>query len=132
MRRLLPIVCAALLAGCGQAATDTAEFEGTERAVADVVAEYSAAGERRDGGRICKEILAESLVEAIEEGGNACSEELERSLREADEHALEVQDVTVTGSTATARVRGDAGDQERTATLELVDERGAWRIASVR
>jgi hypothetical protein len=132
MRRLLPIVCAALVAGCGQAATETAQFEGAEREVADLIAEYSAAGERRDGGRICKEILAESLVEAIEEGGDACSQELERSLREADEHALEVEEVTVTGSTATARVRGDAGDQERTATFELVDERGAWRIEAVR
>jgi hypothetical protein len=131
MNRLLPLLCVLALTGCGQAATDTAEFEGAEAAVADQIAELRDAGAGRDAARICSDILSQSFVEALEEGDRSCTQELERSLREADDHELSIEEVTVLPGRATARVTGQEGDAERTATFEFVDEEGDWRLDAV-
>jgi hypothetical protein len=131
MRGLLLLLGVLALTGCGQQATDTAEFEGSEAAVAAQVAELRDAGERRDAARICSDILSREFVEAIEEGDRSCSQELERSLREADDHALEVEEVTVLPGRATARVTGQEGEAERSTTFEFVDEDDEWRLDSV-
>ena len=131
MRRALLLVCLLALSGCGQAASSSSEFEGAEAEVADAIEELQAAGERREGDRICKEILATELIEELESNDVACSEELEDALREADDTELEVTDVTIEGDTATAEVKGRDGQQDRVATFTLVQERGAWRVSGL-
>src|SRR5688500_5032624 len=132
MRRLVALTCVVALTGCGQAASSASEFEGEERAVADVIEELQSAGERREGDRICKEILATELIEDLESGDVACSTELEKALREADDTSLEVTAVEVDGDSATATVEGREGTEEVSATFGLVKEREAWRINSLR
>ena len=131
MRRSLAVLCALALTGCGQAASSTEEFEGEEREVAEVVEALQSAGERREGDRICKEILSADLVEELEQGDVNCTQELEKALREADDTSLEVTAVEVTGETATATVEGREGTETITSTLGLVREREAWRVASL-
>ena len=133
MRPAALLVCVLALAGCGEAASTSAgEFEGEERAVAEVIDDLQAAAERGEGDRICKEILATELVEDLEAGDVECSTELEKALREADDKTLAVTAVEVTGDTATASVEGREGNEERTATFGLAKERGAWRVTSLR
>jgi hypothetical protein len=132
VRRLLALACLLALAGCGQSASSSAEFEGEERAVADVVEDLQSAGERRDGDRVCKEILAGDLVKALEQGGVDCADELDKALREADDSSLDVTDVQVSGTSATAKVTGKEGSDDRDATIELVKENGAWRVKALR
>ena len=132
MGRLLAIACLLALAGCGQSASSSSDFQGEERAVADVVEELQSAGERRDGDRICKEILAADLVQELEQGGVDCAAELDKALREADDSSLDVTDVQVSGTSATAKVTGKEGTEEREATFELVKENGAWRVEALR
>jgi hypothetical protein len=129
VRRLLLLVPLLLaLAGCGQAVSSSAEdFQGDDRAVAEVVEELQDAGTSGDADRICADILATELVDRLRSAGSTCAEEMENAIDDADDFELQVEDVEVTGDTATATVgRGPDGDAG-TATFEFTRENGQWR-----
>ena len=135
MRRtlLLAALAALVLAGCGQGSSESSaeKFSGEQKAVAEVVEELQDAGERQDGERICNDILAPALVDQVKAAGTDCAAEMKRSLEDADEYELDVQDVTVDGAGAEARVKGTAGDRTRTATLRFEKERDGWRVVDL-
>ena len=130
MRRFL-IAGTLLLAGCGGAGSSADEFQGEERAVAEAVEEIQTAAERRDGEKMCRDLLARALRDRIGQAGTSCDKEVEKALKDADAHGLDVEDVTVTGTTAKVDVRGDAGTKKRSATLSMVKEDGRWRASSL-
>ena len=127
-----PVLLAALaLAGCGAQAeqSSTEKFTGEERAVAQKVEDLQEAGEGRNPEDICSDILASSLVQQLEAAGVKCADEMEKAIDDADDYDLDVQKVTVSGSTATAEVkRGDDGPTE---TMEFTKENGQWRATSL-
>ncbi|HEX8104521.1 MAG TPA: hypothetical protein VF533_18030 [Solirubrobacteraceae bacterium] len=127
-RTLLPLIAVAL-AGCtaGQA-TSAGKFKGEEKKVAEVVDDLQTAGQAKDAGEICSRILAPELVDKLAAPGRSCSDEVDKALDDADDFALDVKDVAVTGTTATARVE-DADDKPR--ELRLVKQSAGWRIASL-
>jgi hypothetical protein len=131
MKPLLAILAVLLLAGCGQAqeSSTVENFQGDERAVAQKVEDLQQAGSRRDPETICTEILAKSLVDQIEEAGASCTDEMKKAIEDADDYELEVRDVTVTGSDATATVR--QGDDGPTETMEFTREGNDWRATSL-
>jgi len=131
MRLVVIVACVLGVAACGQTGSSASDFQGDERAVAEVIDELQSAAGRRDGARVCKELLATELVERLEQGDVACSEELDDALREADDSSLEVTDVQVNGTRATAEVTGKEGSEDRRATFRLVEQNGAWRIESL-
>jgi hypothetical protein len=131
MKRLLVLLAALALAGCGaQAQPSSAEkFQGEEQAVAQKVEDLQDAGESRKPEDICSDILSASLVQQLEAAGSKCVDEMEKAIDDADDFDLEVQDVKVSGSTATAEVmRGDDGP---TVTMEFTKENGQWRATSL-
>jgi hypothetical protein len=132
-RRLLPLplVVAALVAGCGSSTSSSTDFEGEEKAVADQVENIQSAGEARDAKQLCDEVLAKELRDAIAAAGSSCEVELDKAIRDADDFALEVQDVTIAGDTATAKVRTGTGDQVQTRSFEFQREGTSWRATSL-
>jgi hypothetical protein len=131
MKRLAAMLAALALAGCGaeQEQSSAEKFEGEERAVAQKVEDLQEAGEGRKPEDICSEILADSLVQQLEAAGVDCADEMEKAIDDADDYSLDVQDVTVSGSTATATVR--RGDDGPTETMEFTKENGQWRATSL-
>jgi hypothetical protein len=127
----LPLVLAALASGCAGSASSTNDFSGEEKQVADVVEQLQSAGESGDAQEICSEILAPSLSERMKAPGSSCEQELDKALKDADDFDLDVEDVTVQGNTATARVKGRVGDGDRVRTLEFERERSGWRATSL-
>jgi hypothetical protein len=127
----VPLVLAALAAGCGASASSAGDFEGEERRVADVVEQLQSAGETGDAAEICSEVLAAELREEMQAAGANCEQELDKAIQDADDFELEVEDVTITGDTATAKVRGQEGDEERVRDFEFVREDGGWRATSL-
>jgi hypothetical protein len=133
MRRVhgpLTLVLAVLaLAGCTtQQDTSADSFEGAERDVAEVVDDLAAASRSGDGEEICTRILTARLAEELA-AGDECKDEVEQALADANDYDLEVDDVTVSGNTATAEVR--QGDDGRTGTLEFERARDGWRVTSL-
>jgi hypothetical protein len=131
MKRRLVILPLLLLAGCGASSQPSSveDFKGDERAVAQKVEDLQKAGERQEPETICGEILARSLVQQLEAAGSDCTQEMEKAIEDADDYALDVTDVTISGSTATARVR--RGEDGPTETMEFTQEGGQWRATSL-
>ena len=134
MKRLavLTVMGALAVAGCGAQAQQTSsvdKFQGEDRAVAQKIEDLQEAGESRKPEDICSQILSRALVTELEAAGADCAEEMEKAIDDADEYELEVQDVNVSGSTATARVR--RGDDGPTETMEFTREGGDWRATSL-
>ena len=132
MRRLLPLIAALAVAGCGAQAEQTSSaerFKGDERAVAQKVEDLQEAGESRKPEDICSQILSRTLVSQLEAAGADCASEMEKAIDDADDYDLDVQKVTVTGSTATASVR--RGDDGPTETMEFTKENGEWRATAL-
>jgi hypothetical protein len=132
MKPLVAILGVLVLAGCG-AAQESSSVEkfpsGDERAVAQKIEDLQKAGSRRDPEKICSEILARSLVQELEAAGASCTDEMKKAIEDADDYELDVREVTVSGSTATATVkRGDDGPTE---TMEFTREGGDWRATSL-
>jgi hypothetical protein len=127
----VPLVLAALAAGCGASASSAGDFEGEERRVADVVEKLQSAGETGDAAEICAEVLASDLREEMRAAGANCEQELDKAIQDADDFELEVEDVTITGDTATARVRGRENDEEAVRTFEFAREESGWRATSL-
>lgn len=132
MKAAVPLLLAVLaLAGCGaETQTSTLDtFQGAEREVAQKVEDLEDAGQGRDPEEICGSILAASVVDELEEAGTDCAQEMEKAIEDADDFDLEVRDVTITGTTATAEVqRGEDGPTE---TMRFTREDGQWRATSL-
>lgn len=132
MKRRLAILPLLLLAGCGASSSQPSsvdDFKGDERAVAQKVEDLQEAGERQEPETICSDILARSLVQQLEAAGSDCTQEMEKAVEDADDYALDVTDVSISGSTATAKVR--RGEDGPTETMEFTKEGGQWRATSL-
>jgi hypothetical protein len=126
--------CAALIAGCAPTTssnTKLSDFRGDQRAVAQAVVDFQSAANDGNEQRICRDLLAQSLASRLGARGRACPAAVHEAIRDADSLDMTVQSVSVDGQRASARVKLETGDKDRTATLALVRERGTWRIAGL-
>ncbi len=125
---------ALLLSGCGSAAPrNSAErFSGAERAVAAAVEGVEEAASEDDADRLCTKLLSEKLLATLEEQGTSCTTAVRDAFKDASSKDLTVDDVTISGDTATAKVTSGSGSSEKTDTLQLEKAGAAWRISSLR
>jgi hypothetical protein len=134
MRRTLvavPLALALIAAGCNGGASSGPDFEGEQQRVADVVEKLQSAGETGDAKEICEQVLARSLADQIKAAGSTCEQEMDKAIKDADDFDLEVESVTVSGNTATARVRGEDRGEERVRTFEFEKEGSDWRATNL-
>ena len=134
MRRSLlavPLLLAAFAGGCTGGATSTSDFEGEEKKVADQVEKLESAGKSADAEVICTEVLAKSFSAEIDRAGSTCEDEVDKAIKDADDFGLEVEDVTINGNTATAKVKGKEGGEDAVRTFEFEREGSSWRATSL-
>jgi hypothetical protein len=139
--RLAPLLVALplMLSACGQTSKDSAkDFSGPQKAVAQAVEDLQSAGSKADADKICTKLLAPALVTKIKAASRGtCQQALKDALRDADSFDLEVKKVTITGKAASAVVVSKASatakdsEKDRTDTLRLVQDGGAWKIATL-
>jgi hypothetical protein len=128
--RLLPLLLAlAALAGCGPAPASSNKFKGTEKDVAQTIEDLQADAQSRKQSAICSDVLSRALADKIKSSGSDCAGEMEKITGDADDFELEVKDVTVTGNSATAKVKARrGGDKNAITTYTLVREGSSWRL----
>jgi hypothetical protein len=131
MKRLLAVLPLLVLVGCGTTQPSSTDrfSDADQQAVAQKVEDLQEAGTRGRPEDICNEILARSLVQQLEAAGANCTQEMEKAIEDAEEFELDVREVEVDGSTATATVR--RGEDGPTETMEFTREGGQWRATSL-
>ena len=132
MRRTVALAAllALVLSACGSApAKQDSKFTGDRAQVAKLVDDLAEAGRKGDADKICAEILAKSLVDELKSAGGDCVTEMHRAITDATDYDLQVDDVKVTGATATAKVR--QGTSKKVATFAFIKEKGGWRASAL-
>jgi hypothetical protein len=124
---LIALLLAVAVAGCTQSSSSSGDFQGTDRAVADAIDDFSSAASRKNEAKICDELLTKELAQSLKSSGTDCATEISDALTDADDYDLTVKDVTVSGPTATAVVENN----DKTATFRLQKVGQDWRIASL-
>jgi len=130
------LAVAALAAGCApstsSSSNSTSKFTGQARGAAQAVEDLQAAANGADYAKICTQLLAPSFAGRIGESGRTCPQAVKEAVKDADSVDMTVQQVTVNGDTATARVKLETGKKDRIATFTLQrDTGGRWQIKSL-
>ena len=99
--------------------------------MAEVIEDLQTAGERGDATKICNEILTADLKTRLEEGSGSCLDEIKDAVDEAEDTELQVKNVQISGTTATAKVLGSDGKKDRLASMTLRKEQGRWRLTAL-
>ena len=130
--RPLPLLLAAVIAGCGQSQSSAGDFKGAEKDVADTIEQLQTSAQNRKPEDICSEVLARGLVERLKTSGNDCVDEMEKIIGDADDFELDVTNVTLTGTTASAAVKARRGGRDNAVTtFALEREDGKWRLTDL-
>jgi hypothetical protein len=129
---LLLCVLTLALAACGAAPRDSAkDFKGDEKAVAAAVENLESAARDNDSSEVCTKLLAAPLLATLKAKGTNCASAVKQAFKDADALDLTVEDVTITGTRARAKVTSGTGDSKRTDTLQLEKAGAGWRISSL-
>jgi hypothetical protein len=122
-------VWAFAVAGCG-GSDKPKPISGAPAQVADAVLALERATARGDFEHVCEELMTPEARRLS--GGRECAERLRRAAGDLRDPRIKIDRVEVDGEQASVRVTTTArGQGSVTETLELVRERGRFRIASL-
>jgi hypothetical protein len=130
---ILSLVALAI-AGCGGGAPrDSAtEFKGEKRKVAAPVEALEKAARAGESGTVCTKLLTDRLLAQLKDQGTICTTAVKEAFKDADSFDLTVDEVTISGDKATAKVISGTGSGKKTDTLDLARDGAAWKIDELR
>ena len=135
MLRSLPpiaVIAALLLAGCAAQSSkndDTSKFTGDQRLVANTVEDFQSAASKGDQDKICRDLLAKTLVQTYAQRAGTCEKAVDATLKDTDSFDLTVEKVTINGTEAIANVKADRGKHDLNQVINLVKQGAGWRIS---
>jgi hypothetical protein len=124
---------AVALGGCSLTPTSSSNagaFTGTKANIATALNLLASDASSANGADICKSVLAASVRSKLNKIGN-CTTIIDNQLKTSDDSTLTVEAITVTGSTATAKVKTVQNGKKIISTVSLLKQNGGWRIASI-
>ena len=133
MLRAVPAAALACLvaAGCGSGGNQKPRpISGPAKQAALVVQRLQDATAKRDWGTICRDLFSRRVRDQA--GGKDCPRLVKRQAGDVRKPRIEVKDITIRRHGASVRVVTRAsGQAPAPETIELVRERGRYRIASL-
>jgi hypothetical protein len=127
------VATAAGLAACGGGGGPKQPTPGQDRAaVRGTLVELERATAAHDYATMCGKVLSRALVARVAGAGLPCETALRLGLKNVRQPRLQVSTIKVTGNRALAQVySGAQGQKGSSDVVQLVRERGAWRVASL-
>jgi hypothetical protein len=157
-RRLILVLAAVALAGCGDDGSDTearpaasaTPTAGATRAatatpttdpatkspeaaaIAVSLRRYAAAVRAGDARTICRELLAREVLATVEAAGGNCARNLvaPRIEEGGPEYGIAIRSISVSGDRAVAEITASERDGTRDSRQPLVREGGEWRLSA--
>jgi hypothetical protein len=126
----LAALLASGLAACGSTVS-TGSFKGESAAVAQRIADFQTDITGGEAKKLCERDLAGVVLARLRAAGGDCVQALKNQFGAIDDYELTVKSIAIHGAGASARVSSDFSGKQRTSTLLLVKERGAWKIAAL-
>ena len=122
--RIVPLVAVLTLAACGK--------QSTTQAVRSSVDQFGKDVAKQDYTDLCKKVLADNLIKALEASGVPCELALKTGLSSVKDPKITVRTIAVNGDRALVGVHSTASNQPPSDdTLSLVKEHGDWKISSL-
>jgi hypothetical protein len=130
---LLPLLAVSGCAPAGGGGVDTGRFTGAQKAVATTLDDLADAGRKRDGARVCAQLLSKRIVDQLDRTRGSCRTAVDDQLDDADVFDLKVAKdaIQVDGAKATAQVRSDFDGHKVPRTVHLVLEQRRWKLDSL-
>jgi len=133
MRRALALsclpLCALTVSACAST-TATSNYKGAAHSVAQTVANLQSAVTGGEQKKICTEQFAARVVASLG-GTKGCETAVKEQLLEIDSTEATVENVQVSGTTATAKVKSVVAGKKALTGVTLVEEGGRWKISGV-
>lgn len=124
------LLCVLALSACGSKAVRSPDAD--QQQVRGAIARFVQASASGDYESLCAKLLSGELVAKIRSVGVPCELAVRTGLEDVTEPRLRIGSVYVDGDHASVMVRSWAkGQDASTDVLELVRERGSWRVASL-
>jgi hypothetical protein len=129
MRLAALLLCGALtLAACGGASPKRSDAD----RVRDTLSAFGQASAEHDYRRVCADLLAKPVIDAVRGAGLSCESAMKTALQGVQSPKLEVGQVTIKGNRASAKVHTPAANQPASDdTVALVREGADWKIGAL-
>ena len=122
--RMVAIVALLTLAACGKQSPTQAVRSSVEQFGKDVA--------KQDYTDLCKRVLADNLITALEASGVPCELALKTGLSSVKGPKIAIRTIAINGDRALVGVHSTASNQPPSDdTLSLVKQHGGWKIASL-
>jgi Putative lumazine-binding len=118
------------LGACGTAIS-TGKYKGESKAVVQRIADFQTDVTASEEKKLCANDLAHAVQARLQAAGGDCVQALKKQLGAIQNFELTVKSIAVRGASATARVSSTWSGKQRTSTMRLVKEGGAWKIAAL-
>jgi hypothetical protein len=130
----LMCLLAFVISGCGSSAPrdSTKEFSGEKAKVASPVEALETAARDRKPQIVCSQPLSDRLLAELKEQGTNCRTAVKEAFDDADSLELTVDEITISGDKATAKITSGTGSDKKTDTLELARDGAIWKIDLLR
>ncbi len=134
MRLGLPFLAVLAVAGLGACGStvSTGSFTGESKAVAERISSFQSDLTAGSKQKLCANDLARVVQARLRVAGSTCQQALKKQLGAIDDYEMTVQTIAVLHGAATAQVKSIWSGKQRLATLALVKEGGAWKIAALK
>jgi hypothetical protein len=124
---------ALVVTGCGATKQDsTKQFKGEEQKVASVVEQIEKAARDNKPDIVCTKLFTKARLDALTKMGTNCKTGVKDSFKDADSFDLTVDDVTISGNTAIAKVTSGTGSKKKSDSLTLKREGTVWKVDSLK
>jgi hypothetical protein len=131
MRLAALLLCGALaLAACGGGGGSPKRSDADR--VRDTLSAFGQASAEHDYRRVCADLLAKPVIDAVRGAGLSCESAMKTALQGVQSPKLEVGQVTIKGNRASAKVHTTAANQPASDdTVALVREGADWKIGAL-